>query len=39
MEIVDTGYIEKLNREKIKKEEQVIKNNILGGIKWKSSMR
>ena len=33
MEIVDTGYIEKLNREKIKKEEQVIKNNILGGIK------
>ena len=33
MEIVDTGYIKKLNKEKIKKEEQVIKNNILGGIK------
>ena len=39
MKIVDTGYINKLNREKIKREEQVIKNNILGGVKWKSSMR
>lgn len=31
MKIVDTGYIEKLNKEKIKKEEQVIEDFILGG--------
>lgn len=31
MEVVDTGYIKRLVKEKIKKEEQVIKDNILGG--------
>lgn len=33
MEIVDTGYIKKINRERIKREEQVVKDNILGGVK------